>query len=214
MPVIEAIRKEFPDIPISADTFRPEVAQIALDFGGVDIINDVSGGLCVESNSEKESKMFEVVAERNAPIIIMHYRGNPSTMLQKAVYQSNNLIEVVAQELEGRISKALDAGIPLWNIVIDPGIGFAKNESHNFEMLSKASVFKSRFQNIPMLIGTSRKGFIGKTVGSNNIEDRDWGTAATVCASIIGGADFIRVHNVKGMSSVCKVGDRLWRNQN
>ncbi len=209
--MIEAIRKEFPDIPISVDTFRPEVAKIALDFAGADIINDVSGGLCVESNSKKDSEMFRVVAERNAPIIIMHYRGNPSTMLNEAVYRSDQFIDEVAADLAFRVEKALLSGISLWNIIVDPGIGFAKNASHNFEMLSKLPFFKKKFPDLPLLIGTSRKGFIGKSIGSNNIQDRDWGTSATVCASIIGGADIVRVHNVNAMKNVCQIGDRIWR---
>ncbi|MEC4986025.1 MAG: dihydropteroate synthase, partial [Oscillatoria sp. PMC 1076.18] len=198
LPIIQALRKQL-DTPISIDTTRAEVAKAAVE-AGADIVNDISGATFDE-------KMLSVVAELGVPIILMHIRGNPETMQKLTDYQ--DLVGEIYQFFESRIAAAVEAGIARSHIIIDPGIGFAKNYEQNLELMRRLSEFRSL--NTPILIGVSRKSFIGHILHKSNPKERIWGTAAACSAAIASGADIIRVHDVPQMYDVCRVTDAIWR---
>lgn len=194
------------DFLISVDTFYSDVAREAI-IAGADIINDVSGGLL-------DSNMLSTVAELHKTIILMHMRGMPQTMTQMTQYP-RGLLEEIRAELRQRILAALTAGIPPWRIVLDPGIGFAKTQSQNLELLRRLGELRDYpdLQGFPWLVGTSRKGFIGKITGVQNASERRWGTAAAVTAAVAGGADILRVHDVAEMAQLAKMADAIYRQQ-
>jgi dihydropteroate synthase len=198
IPIIKALRKEV-SIPISIDTTRASVAQAAVKTGA-DIVNDISGGTY-------DTEMFPVVARLGVPFIMMHIRGTPQTMQQLTDYQ--DLIAEIIQFFEQQIDRATEAGIERSRIIIDPGIGFAKNYAQNLELLRRTSEFKAL--GLPILVGASRKSFIGRILNQNDPKMRVWGTAAACCAAIAGSADILRVHDVAQISDVCKVADAIWR---
>lgn len=198
IPIIKLIRQKL-SIPISIDTTKSEVAQAAIN-AGADIVNDISAGTF-------DQQMFSVVAKLNVPLILMHIRGTPETMQSLTNY--DDLISEIYQFFEVRIEAAIKAGIKRSHLIIDPGIGFAKTYSQNLEILRKIPVFKSL--NLPILIGTSRKSFIGKIIGKNDPKKRVWGTATTCCAAIEKGANILRVHDVQEMNDVIKVADAIYK---
>lgn len=198
MPVITAIR-EILNIPISIDTTRSEVAQAALK-AGADIINDVSGG-------KDDPKILEVAAKFNAPIILMHRRGTPQTMQTLTDYQ--DLMGELLDFFQSQITTAVQLGIPRHHIAIDPGIGFAKTTAQNIELLQNLAHFQTL--GCPILIGTSRKRFIGDILNQPEPKDRIWGTAATCCYAIAQGVDLVRVHDGLEMVQTCRMADALWR---
>lgn len=200
MPIIRAVREEF-SIPISIDTTRARVAEEAI-ASGADIVNDISGGTF-------DLDMFAVVARLAAPIILMHIRGTPATMQTLIDYQ--DLIGEVYDFLEQQINRAVKAGIDRSKIILDPGIGFAKTYERNLELLQKLGQFRSLCA--PILIGVSRKSFIGKIIDRPNPAERIWGTAAACCAAIANGADILRVHDLPQMYDVSRVADALWRDK-
>jgi dihydropteroate synthase len=202
IPLIESIRKStssMSEVVISIDTSKSVVAKEAI-AAGADIINDVSAGLFDES-------MFRIVASLNVPIIIMHLRGNPMTMQQMTDYQ--DVVNDVINALNQRIEVAKLAGIDLDNLIIDPGIGFAKTYEQNIDILRRLKEFKRL--NLPLLVGVSRKSFIGHILQQSEPSQRVWGTAAACCAAIAGGADILRVHDVKEMTEVSRVSDILFK---
>lgn len=196
--VIEVLRKEIA-VPISVDTTRAVVAAAAVT-AGADIVNDISGGTF-------DSEMFATVALLNVPIVLMHLRGTPQTMQQMTDYQ--NLLEEIYQFLERQIESATSSGINPSKIIIDPGIGFAKNQQQNLEILRNIGFFKAL--DCPILVGASRKSFIGRILDKPDPKDRVWGTAAACCAAITTGADILRVHDVAQMRDVCRVADAIFR---
>ncbi len=198
IPIIKKLRQNS-YIPISIDTTRAEVAQAAIT-AGADIVNDISGGTFDE-------KMFSTVASLEVPIIIMHIRGTPKTMQQKTDYQ--DLINEIIEWLKCQIKKAIEAGIEQHKIIIDPGIGFAKNYQQNIELLKNLSRFHTL--KCPMLVGVSRKSFIGHILGEKDPKKRVWGTAAACCHAIASKSDILRVHDVPEMKDIIKVSDALWR---
>ncbi|MDJ0730805.1 MAG: dihydropteroate synthase [Crocosphaera sp.] len=198
IPVIKQLRQNS-SIPISIDTTRSEVAQAAI-AAGADIVNDISGGTF-------DQKMFSTVASLEVPIIIMHIRGTPQTMQQKTDYQ--DLINEIIDWLKTQINQAIKAGIDKQKIIIDPGIGFAKNHQQNIELLKNISYF--HVLGCPMLIGVSRKSFIGHILGEKDPKKRVWGTAAACCAAIAGKTDILRVHDVPQMKDIIQVADEIWR---
>jgi dihydropteroate synthase len=198
IPVIKALRQES-SIPISIDTTRANVASTAI-AAGADLVNDISGATF-------DSDMLSVVAKLEVPIILMHLRGNPQTMQQLTDY--DDLVGEISQFFASRIEEAIAAGIKRDRIIIDPGIGFAKNYQQNLELLKRTKEFQKL--GLPILIGTSRKSFIGHLLNKSNPKDRVWGTAATCCAAIAAGADILRVHDVREMYDVCRVADAIWR---
>ncbi|MDJ0798378.1 MAG: dihydropteroate synthase [Calothrix sp. MO_167.B12] len=198
LPVVKAIRAET-NIPISVDTTRAEVAKAAI-ASGADIINDISGGTF-------DPEMLPTVASLDVPIVIMHIRGNPQTMQQLTNYQ--NLIGEMRDFLAAQIAAGTSAGISREKIIIDPGIGFAKNHSQNIEIFRRLSDL--RWLNCPILVGPSRKSFIGQILNQPQAKARVWGTAAACCAAIFNGADILRVHDVRAMHDVKLVADAIFR---
>ncbi|MGC8714651.1 MAG: dihydropteroate synthase [Leptodesmis sp.] len=201
IPVIQALRQET-DIPISIDTTRSQVAQQAI-AAGADIVNDISG-------ATYDPEMLPVVAQLGIPIILMHIRGTPQTMQKLTDYQ--DLLGEILAWLQQRIAAAIAAGINPAKIAIDPGIGFAKTYAQNLELLRQTAAFQRL--GCPILVGPSRKSFIGHILDQPDPQQRVWGTAAACCAAIAGGADILRVHDVRAMYDVCRVADAIWRSQN
>ena len=200
IPIIKTIC-ERETIPLSIDTTRAEVARAAIE-AGADIINDISGGTFDEN-------MFSIAAKLEVPIILMHIKGTPQTMQNLTDYK--DLVPEIIDFLKHQIKKAIANNIKLTNMIIDPGIGFAKNARQNIQLIQQLSEFKKL--NVPLLIGVSRKSFIGKIIGQDNPKNRVWGTAAACCGAIAHGADIIRVHDVPQMYDVARVADAIWRNQ-
>ena len=200
IPVVEAIRAES-SIPISIDTTSAEVAKAAI-VAGADIINDISGG-------SFDSEMLPVIAKCQIPIVIMHIRGNPQTMQQYGNYK--NLMAEIRCFLDKRINAATSLGIPRRKVIIDPGIGFAKNYKQNLEILRRLP--ELRRLNCPILVGVSRKSFIGHILNQPDAKKRVWGTAAACCAAIFNGADILRVHDVQAIRDVNLVADAIFRNR-
>ncbi|MDX2097943.1 MAG: dihydropteroate synthase [Leptolyngbyaceae cyanobacterium bins.59] len=198
LPIIQAIRQES-QIPISIDTTRSLVAKVAIE-AGADLVNDISGATF-------DSEMLATVAAMHVPIILMHIRGTPQTMQQLTDYR--DLIGEIGQFLEERIHAASTAGIDRSQIMIDPGIGFAKTWEQNLEILRQLSRFQSL--GCPVLVGASRKSFIGHLLNQPDPKERVWGTAAACCAAIANGADIVRVHDVREMGDVCRVADAIYR---
>ena len=196
IPVIQGIRSNNPDILISIDTTKAIVAKEAVEVGA-NIINDVSG-------LSFDSQMPMTVASLNVPIIIMHMKGNPRNMQKNPEYK--DLIDEILNYFKERIKIATKAGIDREMIILDPGIGFGKTVEHNFQILSKLNKFNKL--ELPLLIGPSRKSFIGLTLNLSP-EDRVDGTAATVAIGVNNGARIVRVHDVEKMKRVVMITDRI-----
>jgi len=200
LPVLEALRGRL-KIPISVDTQKSGVAEIALGAGAA-MLNDISG-------LKNDPRIAEVAARFNAPLTLMHMRGTPRTM-QKQPFAKNVVKDVIAG-LRHSVAIARRAGVRKSQIILDPGIGFGKSFQQNYELLARLpEIAKLGY---PLLVGTSRKGFLGATLATRGKpappEARIWGTAATVTASILGGAHIVRVHDVAEMAQVAKVADAL-----
>jgi dihydropteroate synthase len=197
-PVLSGLRRLL-KIPISIDTQKAEVAETALD-AGAEIINDISG-------LKNDPRIAEVAARHRVPLILMHMRGEPRTM-QKGAF-AREVMKDVLRGLRRSVASALKAGVARSRIILDPGIGFGKSYSQNYELLQKLpELAKLGF---PLLLGTSRKGFLGATLALDGKpappEERIWGTAATVTASILNGAHIVRVHDVAEMAQVARAAD-------
>ena len=200
VPVIRALREHGVNAPISVDTTKAAVARAAV-AAGADWVNDISGAVY-------DPEMLGTIAEMDIPIVLMHMRGTPKTMQQLTEYQ--DLMGEIYEFLARRAEAAIALGVPSNHIMLDPGIGFAKNYEQNLEILRQLS--KLRSLGFPLLVGTSRKGFIGHILNQPKAQERVWGTAATCCAAIAQGADVLRVHDVKEMREACLVADAIWRN--
>ena len=196
IPVIQGIRSNNPDILISIDTTKAIVAKEAVEVGA-NIINDVSG-------LSFDSQMPMTVASLDVPIIIMHMKGNPRNMQKNPEYK--DIIDEILNYFKERIKIATKAGIDREMIILDPGIGFGKTVEHNFQILSKLNKFNKL--ELPLLIGPSRKSFIGLTLNLSP-EDRVDGTAATVAIGVNNGARIVRVHDVEKMKRVVIITDRI-----
>ncbi|OQO05479.1 hypothetical protein B0A48_09248 [Cryoendolithus antarcticus] len=220
LPTIAAIRSlpQAADIAISVDTYRAAVAEAAVN-AGAHIVNDISAGTL-------DPLMLKTVARLGCTYVMMHMRGTPATMSspEHCTYM-DGLLTGVRAELQDRIDAAIAAGVRKWRIIIDPGIGFAKTSEQNVELLRLLSYRQmqglntaeyncglgSRLKRYPMLLGSSRKGFIGTVTGVKEPKDRVMGTAATVTAAVIAGADIVRVHDVAEMAQVVKMADAIYR---
>ena len=198
IPIIKAIRQQF-SIPISIDTTRAKIAQKAIAVGA-DLINDISGGTF-------DREMLTLAGQVDVPIILMHMRGNPQTMQQMTDYQ--DLVTDITEFLNCQIQKAIACGVNSSKIIIDPGIGFAKTPEQNIELLRRLSEFKAL--EVPILVGTSRKSFIGKIINQQDPQKRVWGTAATCSSAIISGADILRIHDVAEIYDVSRIADAIYR---
>lgn len=200
LPVFEGLRGKL-KIPISVDTRKAAVAEMAIG-AGAEMINDVSG-------LNYDPSLADVAARHGVPLILMHMRGTPETM-QKRPF-ARNVLRDVAGGLRKSIAIARKAGLAKSRMVIDPGIGFGKSFAQNYELLMKLPELAKL--GYPLLVGTSRKGFLGATLERDGkpapAEERIWATAATVTASILGGAHIVRVHDVTEMVQVARAADCL-----
>ncbi len=197
VPVVQALAEQF-QIPISVDTYKAEVAYEALSAGAC-VINDITA-------LHGDPNMCQIVADAQAGVILMHMQGVPATMQKAPTYQ-NVVVEVHAWLTEVA-SQAVDRGIDSSRIMIDPGIGFGKTLDHNLEILRHLMQFRGI--GYPLLVGVSRKKFIGQILDLP-VHQREEGTAATVAWSIINGANVVRVHDVAKMKQVVQVIDAICR---
>ena len=206
LPTIKAIRSDpsFQAIAISVDTYRASVAAEAIK-SGANIINDVSAG-------QLDPEMLPTIAKFGCTCILMHMRGTPETMNTLTSYP-DGVINGVGSELLQRVGEAEKAGIRRWRIMLDPGIGFAKTQAQNLELLRRFSELRDfeGLKGFPWVVGASRKGFIGKITGVGDAKERKWGTATTVAAAVQGGADMVRVHDAREMGEVVAMADATWR---
>ncbi|MFO0751828.1 MAG: dihydropteroate synthase [Thermodesulfovibrionales bacterium] len=198
LPVIEAIAKAV-NVPVSIDTYKAEVARRALD-AGASLVNDISG-------LRFDPGMPKLVAERGVPVVLMHIKGDPKNMQKNPAYEA--LIPEVMEYLRTSILLALEAGVHENRILLDPGIGFGKTASHNLEIIGNLKEFARLGK--PLVMGVSRKAFIGTILDGAPAGDRLEGTAAAVAVSLLNGAHIVRVHDVKEMARVAKVVDAIKR---
>ncbi|KAF9352303.1 trifunctional dihydropteroate synthetase [Mortierella sp. AD094] len=208
VPVIQLLRARGFDAPISVDTFRASVADKAIE-AGADLINDVSAG-------RRDPAMYSVMAKWNVPVCLMHMRGDSNTMMSQTDYGENNdVVGEVSRDLNKSIQRAIAAGVHRWNIIVDPGIGFAKDSVQSLQVLRRLPEMihdpTSLLAGYPCLVGPSRKAFIGQLTQQSDATKRTWGTAAACTASVAGGAGIVRVHDVKEIRDVIKVADAIWR---
>jgi len=203
LPVLESLRGKL-KIPISVDTQKAAIAEIAIGAGAA-MINDVSG-------LRHDPRLADVVAHHGVPLVLMHMRGTPRTM-QKLPF-AKDVMKDVLHGLRKSVATARKAGVAKSKIIVDPGIGFGKSFEQNYELLARLDEIAKL--GYPLLVGTSRKGFLGKTLARNGepapSEKRIWGTAATVTASILCGAHIVRVHDVAEMAQVARVADCILEN--
>ncbi|WP_167609073.1 dihydropteroate synthase [Maribellus sediminis] len=191
LPAVEAIRKNFPDIPISIDTFRSWVAVRVIDEVGPIIINDISGGTL-------DSQMFETVGKLQMPYILSHIQGTPQTMQDEPYY--DDLIKDISSYFADKVKRLTKLGVT--DVILDPGFGFGKNLDHNYELLNRLDSFKV-FQ-LPVMAGLSRKSMIWQAL---DIEAKDAlnGTSIANTMALLGGADILRVHDVKEAVEAVKI---------
>jgi dihydropteroate synthase len=195
-PVLRALAPRL-RIPISIDTYKAQVATLALDEGAA-IVNDISA-------LAYDPPLGEVVAARGVPLVLMHTRGKPNNMYEQAQY--GDVVADVCVELGQRIDHALSMGIPRGRLIIDPGLGFGKRADHSWAVL--AGLDRLTALGCPMLVGVSRKSFLTRAAGPLEAEERDWASAAAVTASILAGAHIVRVHRVAEMVQVARVADAI-----
>ena len=199
IPYLKLIKSVYPDVLISIDTFNSEVANEAL-LNGANWINDVTGG-------RRDREILDVVSKFNCPFVVTHSRGNSQNMNELTKY--DNFLSDVKYSLEILIKNALDNNISKRNIIIDPGIGFSKDINQNLEILKNLDIFKNL--NLPILVGASRKRFIGEILNEKNPKERDIGTLAISCLCSQFNIDIVRVHNVKLNYQILKVADKIYR---
>jgi dihydropteroate synthase len=199
MPVLRALRDRL-RVPISIDTYKAEVAHEAVAAGAA-LVNDVSG-------LGRDPLMGRAVADTGAALILMHARGASKTMYAEATY--DDVVPEVAGELRASITSALDAGVPLERMIVDPGVGFAKRPSHSYVVLARLPEFAAALGR-PVLVGPSRKSFLRAAVGDRPAPERDWGTAAAISAAVLAGAHIVRVHAVAEMLQVVRTAEEIRR---
>jgi dihydropteroate synthase len=191
VPVVAAVAKAV-SVPISVDTSKAEVAKAAIDAGAI-MVNDVTA-------LRGDSAMVGVVAQAGVALVLMHMQGTPDIMQHAPRY--DDVVGEVAQFLAERVRYAIDQGVARDRIVVDPGIGFGKTLGHNLDLLANLRVFAEL--GYPLLVGPSRKGFIGQLT-DQSVEARGWGTAGVVALAVEQGANILRVHDVGPMKDVAKV---------
>ncbi|MHB8894211.1 MAG: dihydropteroate synthase [Candidatus Geothermincolia bacterium] len=193
VPLIESLAAEI-DVPISIDTYKASIAEKALD-AGASIVNDVSA-------LRMDGDLAPLIAQRRVPVIIMHMQGEPRNMQENPTY--DDVVGDISRFLLERAAYAVELGVDEGSIMIDPGIGFGKTVEHNLEILRRLEELRSL--GYPVVLGTSRKRFIGSVLG-RDVGDRTMGTAATVAFAIARGVDIVRVHDVREMIEVVKMAD-------
>jgi dihydropteroate synthase len=199
-PVLEGLRGRV-SAPISIDTYKADVADRAIGLGAV-IVNDISGFLY-------DPPLADVVARRRAAVVLMHTRGRSRAMYAEADYADP--VAEIAAELQERVAVAMRAGIAQDRIMLDPGLGFAKKAEHSLAVL--AGLPRIAALGFPVLSGPSRKSFLKVGLGDVPPDQRVWGTAAAVTASVLLGAHIVRVHDVKEMAQVVRVADSICRSR-
>ena len=199
LPVLRALRGRL-GIPLSIDTYKAGVAQAAIEAGAV-IVNDVSG-------LQRDPALAVDVARTGAALILMHSRGSSKTMYAEASY--DDVLADVIGELRESMATARDAGVRSEQILIDPGVGFAKRASHSYGVLARLPELAAALDR-PMLVGPSRKSFLREALGDRPAVERDWGTAAAVTAAVLAGAHIVRVHAVADMAQVVRVTEEIRR---
>ena len=204
VPVIEALVKLSPTTPISVDTTKSEVATAAL-LAGAAIVNDVSA-------LRFDFYVADAVARENAGLVLMHSRGTPATLHRLPPVA--DIMQEVVSSLSASVKMAERRGVARESIVIDPGIGFGKSHEQNLELLARLDKLKDAFPGLPILIGTSRKSFIGRILADESgtpapTDDRTFGTMASITAAVFKGADIVRVHDVKATVESVKVLDAI-----
>jgi dihydropteroate synthase len=198
LPVLERLRGRI-RIPISVDTSKSEVAEAAI-AAGAEIINDVTG-------LRNDPRIADVARRKKLPLILMHMRGEPRTMQEQPF--ARNATQDVKQGLRQAAAAAQRAGVAKRQIVLDPGLGFGKSYAQNFELVERMDELAAL--GYPLVIGASRKSFVGRALGGAPKDQRAWGTAALITATILGGAHIVRVHDVAQMAQVARVADEILR---
>lgn len=198
--VLQILRKNYPDVPVSVDTFRAEVARRSIEEGDADIINDVSGGII-------DPEMLRTVAELQVPYILMHMRGTPKSM-QKLCHYNGRVADGVIEELLITIEKLQNLGMKRENIILDPGFGFSKTTEQNYELMADLEKFVAL--DYPLLVGISRKSMIYRFFGTSPQEALN-GTAILNTFSLLKGAHIIRVHDVLEAVEAVKIVQELRR---
>jgi dihydropteroate synthase len=196
LPVVEALRGRL-RVPLSIDTYKATVADAALAAGAV-LVNDISG-------LRYDPSLAAVVASRGAGLVLMHNRGRSRDMYREAIYKI--VAGEVAAELREALAVATSAGVAPGQVILDPGLGFAKHPAHSYRVLAQLPDLLAIGR--PLLVGPSRKRFLDDALGPAAPTDRDWGTAAAVTAAVLFGAHIVRVHAVKEMVQVVRVADRI-----
>jgi dihydropteroate synthase len=197
LPVIRALAGRL-RIPMSIDTYKATVARACLAEGAA-LVNDISGLHFDES-------LASVVAGAGAALVLMHTRGRPGDMYAQAQYA--DVVEEVASELEESVHRATAAGVSRDQVILDPGIGFAKRAAHSYGVLARLSEIAARMDR-PLLVGPSRKSFMREALADRPAIERDWGTAAAVTAAVLAGAHIVRVHAVSEMVQVVRVAEEI-----
>jgi dihydropteroate synthase/2-amino-4-hydroxy-6-hydroxymethyldihydropteridine diphosphokinase len=213
LPVIECIRKQSPEVVLSIDTTKAKVAEEAIKAGAM-VVNDVSGGTA-------DQHMLGVVAELGVPYILMHMRGNSQTMRSVQNTSYDDVVRDVHASLLSRALAAEKAGINRWNLILDPGVGFALKTHQNLQVIGSLS--RLRPLGLPLLVGPSKKGFLGELLKERNLlfgeekqsadsSSRQWATAGIVAACASQGADIVRVHDLPAMAQMLGIVDSVTRN--
>lgn len=184
--VLDILRKDYPEIPVSVDTFVAEVARKSIEIGGADVINDVSGGII-------DPEMLRTVAELQVPYVLMHMRGTPKTMQSLCEYKGR-VADGVIEELLVTIEKLLELGLRKEHIILDPGFGFSKTTEQNYELMSDLGKFRAL--DFPLYVGISRKSMIYRYFGYTPAEALN-GTTVLNTYALLEGAHFLRVHDVR-----------------
>jgi dihydropteroate synthase len=199
VPVVEQLGAQLPRVLISVDTTKAEVARAALD-AGAEIINDISA-------LRFDEGIADVAARTGAGLVLMHSRGTPATL--HSLPPVADILPEVTQSLRRSIAVAARRGVARAQVAIDPGIGFGKSQRQNLELLAKLDALAAEFADFPLLVGTSRKSFIGRLLGDAPPEQRLHGTMASLTAAILCGAHIIRVHDVRAAVETARIADAI-----
>lgn len=202
IPCLQAIRRDHPDVIISVDTFLAAVATAALE-AGADWINDVSGG-------RRDAGMLPLIADAGCPYVLMHSRGDSASMDTCTNYGSEGVVNAVRRELRESTERALRQGVKATQLIWDPGLGFAKDNEQNLELIRQLEEFQR--DGIPLLLGPSRKRFIGAVLNQPRPKARIWGTAAVCARAQAAGVHVLRVHDVGPIHQVVSMGEAVARN--
>jgi dihydropteroate synthase len=198
IPVIERLTSRT-SVPISIDTTKPSVARAALE-AGAEIVNDISA-------LRFDPLIADEAARAGAGLVLMHSRGTPKTMQQLPPVE--DIMSEVIDGLRESIAVARQHGVAPDNIAVDPGIGFGKTAEQNVELIAKLDQLAAEFADFPLLIGTSRKSFIGKLLDNAPADQRLYGTIASIAASVLKGAHIVRVHDVRAAAEAVRISDAL-----